>query len=168
MQRPRTTLDQYAAISSAILFVEAILDPVDFLIAASKYCHQAYALRRIFRRPSRSSPSRRGLRRRLADRDYTMIPEQDHFRYFAMPAFKILHILPDSYSQRKSRILVRDQQRHRPATNDFIRKAPFFRERSTQTRTKDLIDRNRVRVTDIIDPGNRQQIGVEKGFHRRL
>ena len=85
-----------------------------------------------------------------------MVPEQDHFRQFAMLAFKVLHILPNSYSQRESRILVRDQQRHRPATNDFIRETPFFRERGTDTGTKDLIDRHRVRVADIIDPRDRQ------------
>src|SRR5580698_4487219 len=153
---------------TAVLFVEPILDPVHLefghRIDPTQRVRSHEYLGRLHRHRHRDA----NRVRRWTDRDDSMISKQDNFGIFSVFLFKVLYISPDPNRQREARVLIRDQHRHGSATNDFIRESSFFGKRGSQTRAEDLIDRDRVRMTDKINPGKGQQVSVEKGFHRGL
>ena len=70
--------------------------------------------------------------------------------------------------QLQAGVHVWNENRVRSAAYYVIGEEPAPRKVTCVRRAEDLIDRDGVRVTNKINPGKRQQISVEKGFHRGL
>ena len=97
-----------------------------------------------------------------------MILEKDDSRQNFCAATVALDVLPNRLGEFQTWIAVGDQNGFRTAADHFVREYAALSKQAGLRRAQQTVDRDRVGVSDKIDPWQREQPRVKHRFHRRL